>query len=278
MSIPTFYSVPQLSSSNANQTQAQSIPMQTYSSSYAISTSDATNLAPVTQSSYVIPEQQFTSNMNYGNSSVSLLSQYPTVTIAQDVSYPGQQFCYKVLDPNGQQLLTCRENSSLTKRLFLGGSRPMTINVADNAGNPVLTIERPFKWVYQQMSVSDSTGKALGKIQFSIRLAHTEFAVTNALGHVLYMVNGLAWSGATRDSATLFGKGGQGGTFTKLSILNSQGSEVGNIDMQWNGWKKGVWGAQCFTLTFPPEADAEARGLLLACVLLYDVYIFHENK
>lgn len=171
---------------------------------------------------------------------------------------------YDVFDPSGTLILKCKEKSSTVGKLAFGASRSMDIFLTDAAGNNVLQINRPFKMWHKDVTVMEASGKLIGRILKKFALTKAVFHVFNGIDQQIYTIQGgpLIHLGKTR----------------KLSILNSQGVEVGYIQKEWAGFGKEMFtNADNFTLMFPPDATAETRAVLIAATLFVDL-IHYENK
>lgn len=197
------------------------------------------------------------------------LCNYPSVRVIQKVEKfevitgyeTGNK--YSIIGPNNELLFSCAEKSSFLAKMALKARRNMDILIADPSGAIVMTINRPLKLWHKNVTVCDSTGKSLGSVLKKFSVSHAIFHVFNASEQQIFTIQG----------GMLIKVGGS----RKLSILNSQGVEVGHVQKEWGGVAKEILtDADNFTLVFPPDANAETRALLIALVLFIDLTHFEK--
>jgi uncharacterized protein YxjI len=171
---------------------------------------------------------------------------------------------YTIVGPNNELLYSCAEKSSVLSKMYLGANRNMDLLIADATGAIVMKINRPFKLWHKNVTVTDGIGHPLGSVLKKFAVAKAIFYVSNAAGQQIYTIQG----------GPLISVGGS----RKLSILNSQGVEVGYVQKEWGGLAKEIFtDADNFTLMFPPDANAEIRALLIALVLFIDLTHFEKS-
>lgn len=170
---------------------------------------------------------------------------------------------YGVYDPSGNLIIKCKEKSSTFSKLALGAGRSMDIFLTDAAGNAIMQINRPFKLWHKNVTVTDASGRLIGSILKKFALAKAVFHVFNGQDQQMYTIQG--------GPMINIGKS------RKLSILNSQGVEVGSIVKEWAGLAKELFtDADNFSLIFPADASAEARAILIAATLFIDLTHFEK--
>jgi uncharacterized protein YxjI len=170
---------------------------------------------------------------------------------------------YFILDPQGNKLMKGSEKSSTFSRLALGAVRDMDIIISDPSGATIMNINRPFKLVHKNVTVTDSSGKLIATIFKKFSLGKTIFNVMNGQDQQLFTVRGGAFINI--------------GKSRKFTIYNSQGTEVGFIQKEWSGLVKETFtDADLFTLHFPIDANAETRALLVATTVFVDLSHFEK--
>lgn len=167
---------------------------------------------------------------------------------------------YMISDPMGRQLYYAAEvKGGFFRRQFLGAWRPFTIHLTDTAGQRVLTLERPFRWVYHRVGVSGPGGQVLGAVEKRFTVIRNCYRIFDAAGLEIY---------------TLLGPVFKPWTF----YIQQQGRNVGKIAKKWSGLlKEGFTDADNFGIEFPPDADESRRAVLLGAVFLID-FVHFESK
>jgi len=255
--------IPIMSSFYANQIPGYPIPSTNVRSNYI--EMQPMNVVP-NQTMNVPIQQEYSSAPTYSSSSstsTASLMQYPSLTLNQKLtgkSALSGKVCYDIVDSNGQPIMTCQEESSFSQRFFMGNSRALKIVVTDASGNQLLSFDKPCKFYHQQMIVNDGSGRTIGTVQLTHATRRTEFDILNGSQQPIYTVTGRAYLPPKN-----------------LAIVNSQGSEVGSINKEWNGFGKELCQVNRFAVNFPAEADADLRGTLLACAVLTDLVAYEYN-
>jgi uncharacterized protein YxjI len=161
---------------------------------------------------------------------------------------------YAVMDPTGAELFAAAEvGGSFLGRNFLKSLRPFTIHLVDLQGN------QPFRFYFQRLEVAGADGRPVGSIQRRFSLLRRIFTVQDAAGN---------------DVFELFGPILHPWTFQ----IRQQGMEIGKITKKWSGlFKEAATDADNFGVTFPSDADVQAKALLLGAVFLID-FCYFEDK
>jgi uncharacterized protein YxjI len=166
---------------------------------------------------------------------------------------------YRVMDSSGEEvLLVGEERGSVLVRLFLKAARPFTLR-AMAGQETVLVFRRPFRFFFSYLDVLDGSGAQLGSVTREFAWLRREYTVRDASGRACF---------------TLFGPLLRPWTFQ----IMRDGREVGMIQKQWSGAMKEAFSdADNFGVTFPPDADAATKSLLLGAVFLID-FVHFENR
>ena len=167
---------------------------------------------------------------------------------------------YAVLDPAGAELYAAVETSgSLLGRLFLRALRPFTIEVLDLAGQPVLRIDRPFRFYFHEASVADASGRSLSSLKREFSLIRRIYSVTTPSGD---------------SSFQLFGPLLRPWTFE----IRKNGRADGAIRKKWSGALKEAFSdADNFSVEFPAGMSVDEKALFLGAVFLID-FVHFENR
>jgi len=167
---------------------------------------------------------------------------------------------YLVTDPAGGDLFAAvEEGGSTIGRIFLRNIRPFRMRVLGLDGQPVLLLQRPFRWFFHEIVVSDPHQRKLGRIQRRFAWARRIYSVFDATGREVWRLYGPIlhpWTFEIR-----------------------QGERVqGRIVKKWSGLaKEGFTDADNFGITFPAGANASTKALLLGAVFLID-FVHFENS
>ena len=168
---------------------------------------------------------------------------------------------YTVLDPNGQELYYAAEvGGSFLSRNFLKSMRPFTIQLMDGQGNTVLRIERPWRWIFHEVSVYDGSGEMLGTVKKRWSWVRRLYFVVDARGNEIF---------------ELFGPILRPWTFE----IRAGGIEVGAIRKKWSGLGKEIsTDADNFGVQWPADLDVNSKAILLGAVFLIDFAHFEDNQ
>jgi len=167
---------------------------------------------------------------------------------------------YAVFDADGREIYLAAEVSrSLLARLFLGNWRPFEIRVVTPEGAPVLTIQRPFRWFFHEVSVSAASGQVLGSVKQRFSWLRRRFTVRDASGLELCELFGPIlhpWTFEIREGERVLGR----------------------IVKRWTGMGKEVFtDADNFGVEFPHAWDVNRKAIFLAAVFLIDFLYFERS-
>lgn len=170
---------------------------------------------------------------------------------------------YAVQDPHGQALMLAAEDPGGFKetilRLWLKAKRPFTMSVMDTAGATVLSLKRPFRFIFDRLEIADANGKALGAIQKKWSWVRRIYEVEDTSGRVIFK---------------LFGPILKPWTFE----IKKASMDVGKIQKKWSGMGREVFtDADNFIVEMHPSVTPPERLLLVGAVFLID-FVHFENK
>jgi len=145
-------------------------------------------------------------------------------------------------------------------RMLLGHWRPFEIHFFDAARTLALRAVHPFRFLFQRLEVSDSTGRPVGNIQQRFAFFSKRFDVLDSSGRVLFSVSSPIW---------------RPWTFS----LDRYGQEVARIEKKWSGvLKEAFTDADRFRILFlAPDLGVDERTLILAGAIFVDLMYFERK-
>lgn len=173
---------------------------------------------------------------------------------------------YAVYDEAGNPVFNVQEQGSgfgnFLKRLFLRSARPFRSSVEDlTTGTQLLSLRRPFRFIFHRLEVSTPDGKLLGALQKRWTWFRRKYTVEGPNGEEL---------------ATLFGPFFRPWTFKIM--LPGQEQEVGLIQKKWSGLAKEMFTqADNFWIEFGQVTDPRLRAILFSATVLIDVVHFEQG-
>lgn len=174
---------------------------------------------------------------------------------------------YEVYDQNQMPVLRVQEQGrgvgSFFKRIFFGTLRWFTAHVTDlGTQSTLLHIERPFRFVFHRIEVSDANGQKLGAVQRRWSWVRRIYDVEDASGHVVMR---------------LFGPVFRPWTF-ELRLAGSDAS-IGLLQKRWSGLGKELFtDADNFGIDLSQVTDPTLKALLFSATVLVDVVHFERAK
>lgn len=167
---------------------------------------------------------------------------------------------YTLFDRQGNELYTAGEVAGGTLwRWVLKAARPFTINVMDRSGRIVLRLERPFRFFFHELKVSDGHCTHIGTIRKRFTFFRRRYDVMDRFG---------------RFACELFGPIFHPWTFD----IHQRGRKKGKITKKWSGGMKELFtDADNFGIRFPNEASGDLKSILLGAVFLID-FVHFENS
>jgi uncharacterized protein YxjI len=134
----------------------------------------------------------------------------------------------------------------------LDAALPVTLQVSDDAGKPVLTVHKP--WFRYRVTVNDAEGRPLGFVAKRIRLGKAAFDLLDANGQPLGQM--LAENWRARD----------------FRIEGPSSIEVARVTKKWRGLATEMFtDADSYALTFESTTGEPMRSLALAAALSVDL-------
>ena len=135
---------------------------------------------------------------------------------------------------------------------------PVTLDVLDAGGTPVLTIHKP--WFSMRLSISRSDGSAVGSIRKQIRMGKARFEVHDSAGTRIGEVRAENWR--AKDFA----------------IFDSSSNEVARVTKKWRGLATELFtDADTYVVNLTPAAVEPLRSLALAASLAIDVVMKQKD-
>ena len=166
---------------------------------------------------------------------------------------------YKVLGPQGDELLYAYEESGFLGRQFLGGHRPLTIRIIDGEGRDQLIARRKFFWFFSHLELFSSDGSLLGRMQRRFKIIGRRYDVFDAQEHVGFV-----------DGPLL-----RPNTFW----LRQGGVELAKITKRWSGVSREMFSAaDTFHVEFTDHSLSESlRWLTLGMAFAIDLDFFERR-
>lgn len=174
---------------------------------------------------------------------------------------------YSVETPEGQPLFFALEENrhsafvSFMVRSFLKTMRPFTISLWTPDKQCLLRVERPFRFYFHEVSISDGDGRLLGHVKRRFSIVSRRYDVFDAQGS---------------EVAKLYGPFFHPWTFH----VEHEGKRDGKITKRWSGLGREMFtDADRFGIEFPSLADnPPERAVLLGAVFLIDFLHFEDRK
>jgi uncharacterized protein YxjI len=175
---------------------------------------------------------------------------------------------YVVYNELGEPVFNVQEQGSgfgsFMKRLLLQWMRPFTSQVDDltTGGTAMLTLRKPFRFIFHRLEVRDASGTLLGAIQRKWTWIRRKYIIEGPDG---------------REVATLFGPILKPWTF-QIQLPGST-QEVGLIQKKWSGLLKEMFSeADNFWVAYEAVEDPQLRALLFAATVLIDIVHFEQKN
>ncbi len=194
-----------------------------------------------------------------------MLQNYQSLTVRQEVEmlqvFTGFETRnrYRILDPDGQDVLYAYEESGTLSRLFLQSHRPMTLHIVDGGGRPVLTARRDFFWFFSHLHFSSPEGQEMGSMQRRFRFLNRRFDLTDAQG------SGLHVDGPIYRPHTFW--------------FRHSGGDLAKITKRWSGLSREAFSvADNFHVEFSDLSMPESmRWLILGAAFAIDLDFFEKK-
>jgi uncharacterized protein YxjI len=174
---------------------------------------------------------------------------------------------YVVYNELGEPVMNVEEQGSgfgsFVKRLILQSMRPFETKIEDltTGGTHLLTLNKPFRFIFHRIEVRDPSGTLLGAIQWKWSWLRRRYLVVGPDG---------------REVATLFGPILKPWTF-QIQLPGST-QQVGVIQKKWSGLLKEAFSdADNFWVAYESIEDPQLRALLFAATVLIDIVHFEHG-
>lgn len=171
---------------------------------------------------------------------------------------------YEVFDEHGQAVLRAQEVGAgageFLSRMFLGTLRPLHVQIQDlSTGAVLLELRRPFRLLFQEMTVKDGQGQVLGHIQQHWSWFQRIYSIRAQTGETLDVV---------------------GPFFRPWTFeLRSGGTVVGAIKKRWSGLGTEIFtDADNFGVELDQVESPSMKALAFAATVLIDVVHFEKSK
>ncbi|WP_300667286.1 phospholipid scramblase-related protein [Desulfoluna sp.] len=166
---------------------------------------------------------------------------------------------YVVRLQNGQTLYAAEVNTGFLSRNFLKQLRPFELVIADEQRNIRLRVNRHFRFMFHEITVSNSHGMVLGRVVKRFTFLNRLYDVKDADDRTLFELKGPLFKPWT------------------FRIENALGN-VGVITKKWSGlFKEAMTDADNFGLKLEKDLPADQKAVLLGAVFLIDFVHFENN-
>ena len=167
---------------------------------------------------------------------------------------------YKILDEIGNELYYAYEESGFISRQILGTRRPLTLKIVDKSNKILLTMNKPFYWLYADFTIKSPKGEILGYIKQKKWFLTKQFDVYDRSKQLcLKSISKIPkiW------------------TFDVFRGPN----KVGSIIKKWSGILKEFFtDADHYDVDFGSISDKRLKELILALVFAIDLRKFEKKK
>jgi uncharacterized protein YxjI len=167
---------------------------------------------------------------------------------------------YTIQNATGHTLFHASEESSTWVRMLLKNFRPFTMHIGTPDGRPVLTLERPYRFYFHELSILDANGRRLGTVKKRWAFFNRRYTLTDETQGQEYEIFGPFFKPWT------------------FQILRN-GSECGTVRKKWSGVLKEMFtDADYFGIDFPQQMDIRLKSVFLGAVFLIDFLHFENNN
>lgn len=167
---------------------------------------------------------------------------------------------YAIVDNQGNQIYFAAERKgSWFARQFLKANRPFELAILNNDGNQVMSVVRPFRFLFPEVTVYNESNKVLGVVKKKFSIISKHYCLYDANGEELFTLKGPLLKPWT------------------FNIMQHD-QEVGKITKKWSGlMKESFSDADNFGVIFPKNTDVSVKAFILGVVFLID-FVHFENK
>ena len=166
---------------------------------------------------------------------------------------------YRVVDPNGNELMFTYEESGFLGRQFLGGRRPLTLNFIDGKGQRLMVAKRKFFWFFSHLDFYSPEGSLLGSMVRRFKAIGRQFDVYDDQEQV----------------GSIHGPMLRPNTFW----FRRDGNELAKITKRWSGLSREMFtAADTFSVEFTDQMASEPlRWLILGAAMAIDLDFFERR-
>jgi uncharacterized protein YxjI len=172
---------------------------------------------------------------------------------------------YEVLDEAGQPAFDFRETGAGAKeflyRMLLGPTRPFTMSLVAADGEEVLRLDRPWKFMFHELTITDGDDNRIGRIVREWSWVRRIYAIEDASGRVI---------------ARFFGAFFRPWTF---EVQSPEGAVLGAVKKKWSGLGREMFSdADNYSVDLHGISDPNLKALVVAGVALIDIVHFERRK
>lgn len=171
---------------------------------------------------------------------------------------------YRIFDESGTQIGAVEQSKQSVMAFVtrfgsdLDALLPVSLEVTDSAGQPVLVMGKP--WFRMTFSVSRPDGTRLGSIAKRIKLGKARFTITDPSGAEMGEIRAQNWR--AKD----------------FSVTDHAGNEVARATKQWRGLATEMFtDADTYVVNLLPRASEPLRSIALAGSLAIDVLMKQKD-
>jgi uncharacterized protein YxjI len=172
---------------------------------------------------------------------------------------------YEILDSQGQEIGLIVEKAGgfwdHFRRGFLRSHRRLEIGVFDSAGSLVLSLQRPFFFLFSNLSVSDADIRPIGRVQRRFGILYKRYDLLDQLGTRFARISSPRWRLWT------------------FPVANEDGRRTATISKKWGGALQELFAdADTFRVEFNSDGwSNDQRAVILAAAISIDFDFFENN-
>ncbi len=172
---------------------------------------------------------------------------------------------YAVLGAGGEELGTLAEEAGglgrVLTRWLLRSHRPLDAALCDRTGALLLRLSRPFFWLFSDLHVRDSQGRAVGSVHRRFGILQRRYDLRDAFGRTFARVRSPLWRIWT-------------------FFVEAEDGRSATIGKQWSGFLREVFAdADRFGVDFSQASfSPEERAVIFAAAVSIDFDFFENNQ
>jgi uncharacterized protein YxjI len=172
---------------------------------------------------------------------------------------------YSIIDVNNNEIGFISEVSSgffsFIKRTILRSHRPLNIEVRNIAGDVLMTIKRPFFWIWSDLFITDRNGNNVGAVHRKFNLLFKVYELYDQNNQMFSIVKSPFWR------------------LWKFPILDKRGNEIGNISKKWQGlFKESLTDADSFAVDFGKIDNSNSQKVVAFSTAISVDFDYFENN